>query len=379
MDVLSPILRALFFIRLYICSYEQLKIKYRMMMKKTILLLATITFLCGNSYAQNHNQSVKDSITFFYDSLFYHLETRFLYTKKVNWKVVKPFIKKKALKSKSFEASLETCVALFDTIKGDHLNLFSKKEWYKSTLGRALSQSDFHISLLEKHVTNPPFEVKLLDDNYGYVMIPGMLLLDISQDSLDRKTQEMYDQIMAIHQANKIKGWIIDLRLNGGGNTYPMLAALYHFIGDNTVYLMRDAEDNLFTLHALKKGAFYEEGVSKTFAKTNQEPDLDLPIALIIGKMSASAGELIPVSFRGRKNVITIGEESYGLLTGNDLVRLPFGTSITLTTGYLVDRKGNYTKTIIPDIIIEKQANFEDLTKDQNIIEAIRFIDEKGE
>ena len=345
------------------------------MKKKVFLNLIFALFLANISQAQN--LSVKDSIHTFYDSLFYHLENRFLYKDRVNWAQVKPYIKQKALQSSSFGASLKATSQLFDTIGGAHLNIFSSFGWFKSTLGKPLSQKDFHIDFLKKYEKKPPFEVQVLKNHYGYVMIPGMLLLDISQDSLNRKTQAMYDEIMKAQQTHQLKGWIIDLRFNIGGNVYPMLAALYHFLGDAIVYKVLDINKKPLKNqnHTLKNGAFYSDKKMETITKVSQAPDLKIPVALVVGKMTGSAGELIAVGFRGRKNVTTIGETSYGMLTCNDLVKLPFGTKITLTYGYLADRNNVYTVDIEPGVKVVRKANFNDLTKDQNIVESIQFID----
>ena len=65
------------------------------MKKHAFLLLLVGLFFTKLSFGQN--LTVKDSINTFYDSLFYHLENRFLYKDQVNWAQVKPFIKQKAL------------------------------------------------------------------------------------------------------------------------------------------------------------------------------------------------------------------------------------------------------------------------------------------
>ncbi|HAS43918.1 MAG TPA: hypothetical protein DCS93_25805 [Microscillaceae bacterium] len=345
------------------------------MKKQALFLIVFGLFFTKSSLGQS--PSVKDSIHTFYDSLFHHLESRFLYKDQVNWTQVKPYIKQKALQSPSFAASLKITPQLFDTIGGGHLNLFSKQGYFKSTLGKRLTQQDFHIEFLKKYEQRPPFEVKVLNKHYGYVMIPGMLLINISQDSLNRKTQAMYDAIMQVQQNHKIKGWVIDLRFNIGGNVYPMLAALYHLLGDTVVYKLLDFNQKPLKQgdHTLKKGAFYSGPKMETFAKVSEAPNTNLPVALIIGKFTNSAGEMTALAFRGRKNTVMIGENSYGSLTCNDMVELPYGVKITLTTSYAADQHSVYTKEIQPTIHVIKQANFQDLTKDQNVIEGIKFID----
>lgn len=325
--------------------------------------------------AQTPPYSTQDSISIFYNELFEVLETRFLFRKEVNWTALKPEIEKRAFKCPTFEKSLEMCTPLFDTIKGDHLHLFSENGWYKSTLPPELAQSDFHIDLLKHYVEGPPFMATVLEGGYGYVFVPSMPLIHATPEQIDSNSQAMYDAIVAIDSTTDIKGWIIDLRLNTGGNAYTMLAGLYHLLGDSPTYLSLDVNMNVTEFHHLKEGGMYENEEQITKVAVKMAPKPNIPVALISGIMTGSAGEFVILGFRGRENILVIGETSYGLLTGNDLAELPFGAKFAITESYGTDRKARWVPKIVPEVEVIKQANFEDLTKDQNIIEAIRFID----
>jgi hypothetical protein len=50
---------------------------------------------------------------------------------------------------------------------------------------------------------------------------------------------------------------------------------------------------------------------------------------------------------------------------------------MTITTGYDADRNGDFYEYIVPDIKVYKQDNFNDLSLDGNIREAVKFINEK--
>ena len=288
---------------------------------------------------------------------------------------MQPYILEKALKKSTFEKSLEISTELFDTIQGDHLNLFSEKGWYKSTLKRALSQDEFDQDLLLKYAENPSFEVKILENHYGYIYIPGMGLVNASREEIDNNTQKIYDAIVALDNKHSIAGWIIDVRLNIGGDANTMLAGLYHLIGDHTAYITLDIHKNVHTLSYLRQGVLYQNNSIVTQAAVSQSPTPEIPVALITGIMTSSAGEIVVLGFRERKNTLVIGEESYGLTSTNDLFKLPYHTKAAITIGYSTDSKAKFSSSIIPDIEIVKDANFQDLTKDKNVIEAIKFID----
>ncbi len=339
-------------------------------MKKTIILFSL--FCMTAAYGQK--LSTRDSISIFYDSLIYQLKTNYLHSETTDWESVIP-IKQQALESSSFGESLSQCTDLFDAIDGSHLNIFSDHGWYKWSKGRQYKQEDFNLNFLAEYEAQPGFEVKVLADKYGYILLPGMLMIDLPQDSIDMEAQRMYDEIMKVASTTPLKGWIIDLRFNIGGNVFPMLAALYHFLGNNPMYMSVDKDRVVHELTKLENGTVYDDRKSMATIIPKDDADIKIPVALITGILTASSGELVAVSFKGRQNVQIIGEPTAGMLTGNTLTQLPFDVKLTLTSGYLADRKANYEPKIIPDIPVIKEANFQDISLDTNIVEAIKFIE----
>ena len=350
------------------CSHLKITIP----MKK--LILSTLIISSFQTLAQELNS--KDSINLFYDSLIYQLKTKYLYREDVDWDKVDP-IKRAALEANSFGESLSFCTDLFDAIEGSHLNIFSDHGWYKWSKGRQYRQEDFHLSFLQKYEKQPGFEVKMIEDRYGYILMPSMLMIDLPQDSIDLEAQRMYDEIVRLDATSDIKGWIIDLRFNSGGNVFPMLTALYHFLGDRTLYNCIDRENQLKSEVRLNNGIIHdtEDGMDRATIIPSNKPDLEVPIAMITGILTASAGELIPISFSGRSNILSIGEPTAGLTTANSLTQLPFEVKITLTSSFMADRNYQYESVLTPDILIEKKANLEDITRDANVLEAIKFFE----
>lgn len=347
-------------------------------MKSTVLGILTGLFLfIPPVHGQGGIVTFKDSVNTLYDKLFEELEENYLHADKVDWPSVKSYIKKEALKSATFQESLATSVKLFDTVQGNHLLLFAEKDWYKSTLGKQLAKDDFNQSLLDAYSNSKGFETKVIDNHYGYIFIPGMLLKDATQEELDQAAQKIYDAVLKVDKSNDLKGWIIDLRLNIGGNSNVMLSGLYHLLGNGTVLLDLDSNKNVKTLTSFVDGVLYHNHKVINTIETTSEPKAKIPVALISGILTNSAGEFVLLGFRGRENTSIIGEESYGSTTANDLYELPFGIKAAITESYGTDRSAQFTKTVVPDIEVIKQTNFEDLLVDKNIIEAIRFIESK--
>lgn len=337
---------------------------------------AVCFFLCTTAtISQEQQLTVKDSITKVYTKLFEELQANYLHSKSIDWPAITSYTMQEALKSKTLEESLKQSTKLFDTIQGNHLILFSEKNWYNSTLGKPITAELFNKSTLDAYENNKPFNAKVIHKNYGYVFIPGMLLKDATRQQLDEAAQKIYDAILKIDQTHNIKGWIIDLRLNVGGNSNVMITGLYHLLGNGTTHLVLNIDKHVKTLTSLHEGAMYKNHKENNAVTIATKPKSHIPVALLSGVLTNSAGEFVILGFRGRKNTIVIGEESYGSTTANDLYEMPFGIKAAITESYGTDRSAKFTKTIVPDIEIIKQTNFEDLTKDKNIVEAIKFID----
>lgn len=338
------------------------------------VLLASIWSLTSIASPTDEATTEQTNIKTFYEALFDHLERDYLHRKDYEWPSLREQTVLRALDAENFSASIALTPSLFDSIKCNHCQIFMGDNFYGSTLNKSLSQDDFSNEFLLEYQEKPMFSVKLLNGKYGYINIPGMLLIDLSIEELSVKTQEMYDQIVKLSKSNSIEGWFIDLRFNIGGNAYPMITALHHLLGDRVVYKVKDNDGTVLSEQRLKKGQFFTDDILRTKADISLPADTTTPVAIIIGKLTASAGENVAVAFKHRDNVIYIGEESYGHLTGNDLVDLPQGGQFAITTGYIVDEDGEYRPTIKPDIKVSKQDNFEHLILDGNVATGIEFI-----
>ncbi|NQZ45467.1 MAG: hypothetical protein HRT65_14265 [Flavobacteriaceae bacterium] len=308
-------------------------------MRALCSIIAGCFFWCTTTtQGQESPLTTKDSISTLYNALFEELQENYLNTKAKDWPAMRSYTLKEALQNESLEASLKQATKLFDSIEGNHLILFSEKNWYGSTLGKPLSQEQFNKSTLIAYESNKPFEAKVIQKNYGYVYIPGMLLKDATREELDAAAQNIYDAILEIDNANDIKGWIIDVRLNVGGNSNVMLTGLYHLLGNGRTHLVLDIDKHVKTLSGLHEGVLYKNHKENNAVTIAAPPKPHITVALLSGVLTNSAGEFVILGFRGRKNTIVIGEESYGNTTANDMYDLPFGIKAAITESYGTDR-----------------------------------------
>jgi len=319
----------------------------------------------------------QDSIQVFYNELFSTLKKNYLHKKTVNWPGVEAETRQNLTPYDNFKNSLNEIKPLFDKIGATHCNIYYKQNKYAAT-GKKISLDDYSEQWKKKYATKPVFEAKVINEKYGYILMPNILFFDLSAGNIHKIAQPLYDQIAAIKTKNNPEGWIIDLRFNSGGNEAPMLLALYDFLGDNELWGSLDVNKKPISKSKFSKGKYQHNG--KTTASINPNGVLldQTKVALITGITTASSGEITALAFKGRPNTIFTGSNTYGATTGNVPWPLPFDIMMALTTSYDSDRNGNYYEQITPDVAVSKQDNFDNLLLDKNIQEAIKFISKKG-
>jgi carboxyl-terminal processing protease len=148
--------------------------------------------------------------------------------------------------------------------------------------------------------------------------------------------------------------WVVDLRRNGGGNMWPMLAGL-------APLLTRDALGAFIDPHAEVRNPWHYDGEKlwisdNVMYEANVRPlkSLTAPLALLTSRKTLSSGEAVLISFLGRPTTRTFGEPTGGLPTANAPFQLRDKTWLMLTTALEADRSGRLYKTSIePDVFVK--------------------------
>lgn len=317
----------------------------------------------------------QDSTKVFYNQLFKSLEVAYLHKKDFDWKKLKAETFQNVNPAKDFKSSLKEVMVLFEKIGADHSKVTYQGKNYGPSV--EISWENFSKQWMAKFASKPQFETKVLDEKYGYILMPNISFDDFSLENVHKIAQPLYDKIVELKTNNKLDGWILDLRFNTGGNSAPMLLALYDLLGDNVVWGTLDGDKKRISSTKLNKGV-YDQGEKKpSYIKPSGQLMDKSKVAVLIGGLTASSGEVTALAFKGRPNTIFIGEKTLGKTTSNMVVTLPFDARMPLSIGYDCDRNGIYYEQIIPDIAVSKQDNFDDLLQDKNILEAIQFFTKK--
>lgn len=152
-----------------------------------------------------------------------------------------------------------------------------------------------------------------------------------------------------IHEnRDKIKGVVLDLRGNTGGDMGPMATAVSSLLPDGELmYYHYRSYDVPVTL---KDGVISNTGTGGKSLYPDEK--LKVPVAILTDGMTASSGEALTLCFRGLENVKTFGAPTAGYTSVNMLYSLYDGAQMYLTVAFDKARTGEIFKetSIEPDV-----------------------------
>jgi carboxyl-terminal processing protease len=287
----------------------------------------------------------------------------------VDWEGLHSEVVKRTLDSRTYEDAAPIFSYIFKEIGDHHGALKLGKKNYSWDAGFHY-QNRKVIDAVKKY---DQVEVKLLDGNIAYILLPGNS--DFSGKNIDHDTQTIRNAVATLDHKN-IKGWILDLRLNTGGSMYQMLAGISDILGDGKLGSFVNQHGKNDGNWIIKNGNILLD-TTKVSNLPGRVPSKHAtkPMAVLISGMTASSGEVVAISTIGRKKSALIGELTAGYTTANEGFRVNNLAGLNLAVDYDADRNGKvYRDRIKPDIAIENGDNFEDLNSDLKIESAIRWI-----
>jgi peptidase S41-like protein len=149
-------------------------------------------------------------------------------------------------------------------------------------------------------------------------------------------------------KAHGICRFVLDIRDDTGGNMYPMLNGVKGLLEPGILGTFQSPHGQ-YASWALDDGAVTVRPPQDTFP-VGIRTSATLPVAVLIGPHTASAGEFTAMSFEGRPNTRFFGSPSAGFVTANSPVPLSDGAVLVMTNSWGLDRTGKkYVDRIEPD------------------------------
>ena len=182
-----------------------------------------------------------------------------------------------------------------------------------------------------------------LDGDIAIIKLPDFLGTAEAGQKYAKVTEDF------IHEnRDKIKGVVLDLRGNTGGDMGPMATAVSSLLPDGElVYYHYRSYDIPVTL---KNGVVSNAGTGGK--SLYPEEKLNVPVAILTDDMTASSGEALALCFRGLENTRTFGAPTAGYTSVNMLYNMYDGAQMYLTVAFDKARTGEIFKEtpIEPDV-----------------------------
>jgi carboxyl-terminal processing protease len=336
---------------------------------KPFLLLLFATLIYNNTLVQAQVAPMPDSVNAFLNKSLDIIHANAINRDSVNWLALKEQVFTKASGAKTYEDLLPIYPYIFQQI-GDHhgaLNYKSKPYYWPMP-------SNYSNQLVKQAVKKyNTVIVKKLTKHIGYILIPGNN--DFGAKRINEDAQVIRNAIASLNHKH-IKGWIIDLRVNTGGNMYQMLAGLGLLLGDGPLGGFVNQHNQSQGEWFIKNGNIFIDTTQVSNIPDDQSPSAkQIPIAVLISGQTASSGEVVAISTVGRKNTVLIGENSAGFTTGNKGFKINEYAGLNLAVDFDKDRTGKvYKSYVAPTILINGGDNFENLSEDLKVISAIKWL-----
>ncbi|MFD2442798.1 S41 family peptidase [Bacillus sp. CGMCC 1.16607] len=186
-------------------------------------------------------------------------------------------------------------------------------------------------SILREKIEIPNVEYEMLGGEIGYVRLNSF-----SQDS----AEEILPAIQALKGA---KGWIFDLRDNGGGYISAAQEVAGFFPNVKKAFQLRDKSNAI-----------------EVYDVIDQPNKFTSPTHLLINGHSASASEMVSATVKEQKGAILYGQNTYGKGVMQSLIQLSDNSVLKLTTAKFFSPKGTAINKVgvAPDV---KTAEGEEL------------------
>jgi carboxyl-terminal processing protease len=311
------------------------------------------------------------------DELLSTIKTRSVHRHKINWNLVEPEIKQRLKEARSDVDKAKVIVSLLARMDDVHTSLMHQNKYYahfegvdQATYQKLKPQTDRQRQESGKVIA------QMLDGSIAYVRVPAF---HVSGEGIQQAASQLHDQVLQLAE-QKPKGWIVDLRLNGGGNVYPMLLGLQPLLGNEVVGGTIDADKKSVHQWVLKNDGLYWRDTTgdRQFASRGQAANLSqakAPVAVLVGPLTASSGQATALAFKHRPKTKLIGEPT---AKGYCTVNTPFtvgSVSLNLAVGYMADRQGNaYESIVLPEESVEGGDDYTKLRDDHKVKRATLWL-----
>ena len=178
---------------------------------------------------------------------------------------------------------------------------------------------------LKRYSQDKPLEIKLKREKVKIDNIPyykvfdnGVAYLSLSGFTRDA-ARELKEKFMEMRKDRQLKGFVLDLRGNGGGLMNEAVDIVNLFIPKGkAVVSMKGKAANANSMHPT----------------TNDPVDLEIPLAILVDGNSASASEIVAGAIQDYDRGVIIGQRTFGKGLVQNILPLSYNTQMKVTVAH---------------------------------------------
>lgn len=309
------------------------------------------------------------------DSIYTFIKHNSVWKDGVNWIEADSSFKNQLKKAKNDTDTIQCFIPVLEKLNDVHSYFTYNKKYYNFSK----PVDSFYYQQIEPLLTlsraeNGQVSTRLFPNGVIYVRVPAMNISGTA--AINQAAQSLHDSLMQ-YSDKRPRGVIIDLRLNTGGNVYPMLAGLSPVLGKGNVAFELNADDKLVRTWSIIEGDFAINGVKMTSLKQPFKPVFEkIPVAVLTSSITASSGSMVAIAFRNRPNTASFGENTAdGYTTSNGTFQYAPNLSFNFASAFVADRKAKLYKDFVAvDIPVLKSKNFSNPYMDETVITACKWL-----
>jgi carboxyl-terminal processing protease len=221
---------------------------------------------------------------------------------------------------------------------------------------------------LDFAIIRATFNVASVED-FGVIGDTGIAMIRIEQFTVP--AAEEFEKILRRHVSRKMKGLIIDLRANPGGLIFSAVQITSMFLDSGVSVVTQEGPRDVQRYDAL----------------SGYKCPADIPVAILVDDVSASASELMAQCLKDYKRAVIVGRRTYGKGSVQTVHYFGDGSGIKLTVAkyFTPSRTPIHGQGVEPDVIsvleeeTEKGANRpryrkDALDQDVYVRDAVRIL-----
>lgn len=216
------------------------------------------------------------------------------------------------------------------------------------TVLRGEDGEEIQVTAVRDQIEARTVEYRMLENQIGY----------LSVSEFDSVTYDQYAEALEKLQQQGMEALVVDLRNNPGGNLQTVCDMLDLILPEGTIVYTEDKDGNRNT------------------ATSDEEHQLDIPMAVLVNGNSASASEIYAGAVQDYGMGTIVGTQTYGKGVVQQIFDLGDGTSVKLTIAeyFTPDGRNINGEGITPDVEIEYEWDEADPEADNQLEKALEIL-----